>query len=178
MTTEVTVPTTIETLSSPLTAEQKVKICTVLSVGCDRQTAADYTGCSLADIRNTMDRDDTFFNEVRHAEAQAQFRHMLTVQEASHANKEWRASVWWLERRYPERFGRRAGAVTVTQIRSFIVILGDLVRDGVSDDEQRERLISRLKGLSDDVDKLLRADDIELPEFTVNAEDLAEEGDI
>src|SRR5687768_13729973 len=91
----------------PLTDEQKSQIRGILSVGCDRQTAVDYVGCSLADIRRAMLEDAAFMADVRRAEAGIELMHMRNVQEAAEKKKEWRASVWWLEQRSPERFARK-----------------------------------------------------------------------
>ena len=60
-----------------------------------------------------MLRDADFAAEVRRAEAPVELSHMRNVQNAAQDGKNWRASVWWLERRSPERFGPR-GAGTVT----------------------------------------------------------------
>ena len=91
----------------------------ILSIGCDRETAANYTNCSLSDIRREMLRDVAFAAEVLQAEAASELAHMRNVQNAAGENKNWRASVWWLERRSPERFGRRnAETITTRQLKA------------------------------------------------------------
>ena len=101
---------TSELITPALTDEQKGQICGILSVGCDRETAANFVGCSLADIRRAMQHDRAFAANVRRTEAGVELSHMRTVQEAAKEAKNWRASVWWLERRSPERFGHAAPA--------------------------------------------------------------------
>jgi hypothetical protein len=135
---------TCELIAVELTDEQKGQVCGILSVGCDRQTAADYIGCSLADIRRTMQRDPQFLASVRRAEASVELNHMRNVQELASSKKDWRASVWWLERRSPERFARRSpGAVTARQLKAFVSILGDALKHEVHNAEIRQ-VIARL----------------------------------
>jgi hypothetical protein len=148
---------TCEPNSRQLTDEQKGQICGILSVGCDRHTAANFVGCSLADIRRAMQQDATFAADVCRAEAGAELHHMRTVQQATKEEKNWRASVWWLERRSPERFGPRGpGVVTARQLKAFIEILADALREDVRNSDDRQQVIKRLKSLADSVDRTLR----------------------
>jgi len=43
--------------------------------------------------------------EMEKSMAAAAMRHVLNI--AKHAENEWTASAWWLERRYPDQWGRR-----------------------------------------------------------------------
>jgi hypothetical protein len=175
MTPDPTVPTVSD--------EQRGRIYGILSAGCDRQTAADYIGCSLADFRSMMQRDSAFAKEVRRCEAQVEFKHMQNVQALAHEKKEWRASVWWLERRAPERFARRAGAVTARQLKAYIAVLSDLLCEVIPDFKERQTAIDRLNALADDVDKILRDDQFTLgnlledPESEDSDEDAESEAD-
>src|SRR4051812_28378597 len=102
-----------ELVQTTLTDAQKGQICGILSVGCDRETAANFAGCTTADIGRTMRDDPAFAAHVHRTEAGCEMGHMRTVQEAAKDAKNWRASVWWMERHAPERFGPRgAGVVT------------------------------------------------------------------
>ena len=108
-----------------LSNEQKAQIFGILSVGCDRETAAEYVGCSLADIRRHMESDPQFVANVRRAEARIELSHMRCVHDVVENKKEWRAAVWWLERRSPERYGRRTpDAVTARQLKAFVSLPG------------------------------------------------------
>src|SRR5215210_2285829 len=82
-------PMTSNLLPSALTDQQKDHICGILSVGCDRQTAADFIGCSLTDIRRNMLHDSKFFTDVRRAEAQVELKHMRNVQDTASEKKDW-----------------------------------------------------------------------------------------
>jgi hypothetical protein len=147
---------TCEPIPSELSNEQQAQVCGVLSVGCDRQTAADYLGCSLADIRRAMQSDSAFAASVRRAEASVELMHMRNVQELAKDKKDWRASVWWLERRAPERFARRAGAVTARQLKAFVALLTGAIQEDVRCDEDRARLVARLNTICVSVDRMLR----------------------
>jgi hypothetical protein len=140
-----------------LTAEQKGQICGILSVGCDWQTAANFVGCSLADIRRTMQQEPQFAASLLRAEAGVELSHMRNIQQAAQETKNWRTSVWWLERHSPERFGRRgAGIITARQIKAFIDVLADILRDDVKSDHDRQQVLRRLESLANSVDRMLR----------------------
>jgi hypothetical protein len=140
-----------------LTDEQKGRICGVLSVGCDWTTASNIVGCSLADIRRAMQHDAEFATSVRRCEAGAELGHMRTVHEAAKDAKNWRASVWWLERRAPDRFGpRRAGVVTQRQLKAYIGILADVVAGEQRSGASRAEILGRLKAFAESVDQLLK----------------------
>jgi len=147
-----------ERFSTQLTDAQKSQILGILAVGCDRQTAADYTGCLLADLRNHLQSDRQFLSDVCHAEAGVEVNHMRNVHAMAMGDKkDWRASVWWLERRSPERYGRRtAGDVTSRQLKAFIAILVDALETDVHNAEDRDRIIARLQSLSASVEQMLR----------------------
>jgi hypothetical protein len=162
---------TCELIPSELTDEQKGQIYGVLSVGCDRQTAAHFVGCSLADIRRAMQHDATFAAGICRAEAGAELNHMRNVQQAAKDEKHWRASVWWLERRSPERFGPRgAGVVTARQLKAYVEILADVLREDVRDADERQQILERLKTLAGSVDQMLRDGQLYLSDMASTAE--------
>jgi hypothetical protein len=150
----------------PLTDEQKAQVCGILSVGCDRQTAADYVACSLADIRHAMQQDAAFMADVCRAEAAIELTHMRNVQEIATGKKEWRASVWWLERRSPERFARKAGTLTSRQLKAFVTFLTEVYREEVRDEADRERLIARFNRLVEMLEQMLADSQPGRPEST------------
>ena len=141
---------TCQLISSELTAEQQGQVYGILSVGCDRETAANYIGCSLADIVRAMRQDAEFGASVRRTEAAAELSHMRTVQNAAKDEKHWRASVWWLERRSPERFGSRsAGAVTSRHLKAFLTIIGESLHNDIHNAEDRAARDGEIRTISD-----------------------------
>jgi hypothetical protein len=140
-----------------LTDEQQGRICGILSIGCDRWTAANAVGCLVSDIRRAMQRDSQFADSIRRAEAAAELSHMRNVQEAAKGEKNWRASVWWLERQSPERFGTRGTSiVTPRQLKAFVAILVDCVLEEVHSAEDRVRVTARMRSIADAADQLIR----------------------
>lgn len=136
---------TCELTTALLADEQKGQICGILSVGCDRETAANFVGCSIADIGRAMRLDPAFASSILRTEAGAELSHMSNVQQAAKEAKNWRASIWWLERHSPERFGPRgAGEVTVRQLRAFIDTLVGILSDEIHVEEDRRRVTAKL----------------------------------
>jgi hypothetical protein len=119
-----------------------------LMVGCDRETAAHYVGTILSELRRQLAADPHFAADVRRAEARAELAHIRNIYNAASDAKNWRASVWWLERRSPERYGSRgAGVVTERQLQAFVDELAAAFELDVHDGNDRERLLARLRGI-------------------------------
>lgn len=139
-----------------LTAEQQGQILGILSVGCDRETVAGFVDCTAADISHAMQQDPSFAAMVHRTEAAAELTCMRTVHEAAKDVKSWRAAVWWLERRSPERFASRgAGTVTTRQLRVYLTIIGDLLNEEIHDPADRERVLVRLNAYNSLADNLV-----------------------
>jgi len=117
----------------------------MVSMGCDRETAYKYLGVTAAELRNELEQDQNFKKQLLRAEATSEFHHMRNMHNATKDEKHWRASVWWLERRSPERYARRApDAVTEAQLRQIIEALADAIAGEVANHEDRHRLLERL----------------------------------
>ncbi|MEN1679471.1 MAG: hypothetical protein AAGJ46_07740 [Planctomycetota bacterium] len=136
---------------NPLSEEQKSEACTVAALGCDRQIIARYLGVSPAEMQHHLGRDSDFARRLTQAEARAELLHLTKVREAAQEEKNWRAAVWWLERRAPDRYARRdAGSLTPTQVRRFVDTLTEAIAEEVKDPDDRQRLIERLQRLTED----------------------------
>lgn len=128
-----------------MTDDQKRETCLIVSIGCDRETACKYLGCSLSQLRREMKQDRTFAERLLRAEATPELAHMRNLHSATKDEKNWRASVWWLERRAPERYGRRTpGAVTENQLREVIDELAEVIAGEITCPDDRLRLLRRL----------------------------------
>lgn len=139
-----------------LSDEQKQKVCMYLSAGCDRETAAKLTNCSHWDIHGAMLGDAAFAAEVRYSEGASELAHVRNVQHAAQDVKNWRASVWWLERRSPERYGKRdAGTVTTRHMKAFVAQLVAVVVEELQDPIARQRLADRFDQLVASLDQLI-----------------------
>ena len=148
-----------ELIPAQLSPEQMGQVFGILSVGCDRETAAAFIGCSPADIGRAMRQDQTFANTIRRTEASTEVGHMRNVQQAAKDAKNWRASVWWLERKSPERFGARSpGTITTRHLKTFVQMLAENLNNDVQDPDDRQRILERFEQIQQFIDHL--ADDL------------------
>ncbi|QDT01279.1 hypothetical protein [Adhaeretor mobilis] len=133
----------------PLTPDQQEEVCRIALLGCDRETACLYVDCTQVELRDALNRDTAFRKRLRKAEANAEVSYMNTIHEAVKDSKNWRASVWWFERRNPERFARKAATVTARDLAAATAQFAAFVNEEIHDREDRERLLTRL----DDIDR-------------------------
>lgn len=104
---------------SKLTPETQKKIVDAISEGNYLVTAAAIGGVTYTTLNNWMKKGESassgayveFLEAVKKAEAEAE---ALRVSRISKAGKEgnWQADAWYLERRYPDRWGKRVQEVT------------------------------------------------------------------
>jgi hypothetical protein len=125
---------------------EKNEMASILLLGCDRTTARNFLGLAAIALRAELGRDEDFARRLLRAEATAEIHHMRNVHHAAKDEKNWRASVWWLERRAPERFGRRDGqGMTQSQFREAVEELAKVMVQEVSSCGDRTRLVERLR---------------------------------
>lgn len=135
-----------------LTEEQKKEAVLIASVGCDRELASRYLGCSIHDLLNEALRDDSFAKSLRRAEASAELAHMRNIQQAAKDDRHWRASVWWLERRAPHRYGRRgSGEITRRELVRFLGSVTSCVVGAIHQEEDRQRVLDQLDELAENL---------------------------
>jgi hypothetical protein len=123
---------------------QRSKLCDVILLGCDRATACDYVGVSPAELQQELERDEKLEREVARAEAQAAVRHMGNVHKAAEDEKNWRTSVWWLERREQARPTGDPYAPSDAHVAELVDELAKIVVAVIVDAEMQQRLIERL----------------------------------
>ncbi len=146
------------------TSEQKRECCLMISMGCDRETACNYLGKTAEELRYELRHDLAFRKQLLRAEATPEFNHMRNLYKAAQDEKHWRASVWWLERRAPERYARRPpGALTAPQLRQVIEELAETIVGEVNNPQDRQRLLARLVLIAE----RLRSDSFESQSNTV-----------
>ncbi|HYW87230.1 MAG TPA: hypothetical protein VFB50_05645 [Chloroflexota bacterium] len=91
---------------SKRTPEVERRLLDALRAGNTRPHAARYAGIHEDTIVNWMRRSSAFSAAVEKAEADAITRHVANIAKAAN-DGQWTASAWWLERRYPNDYGRR-----------------------------------------------------------------------
>lgn len=164
-------------MPNPLTRQQQDDVCNALHVGCDRETAAKYSRTTWAEVHAAMQADVAFAARLRYEESLIELRHMTQLRTASEKEANWRISVWWLERLYPDRYGpRSAGSISTRELRKFMEQLGAVLVDEVRDDEDRERLLRRLEWMAHMLELFLR-DDVTLEEQAATETNDAESAD-
>lgn len=127
------------------TDEQKQQIFLMAALGCERETACDYLGFSRGQFHRTLCEDASFVQDLMHSESKAEVNHLNNLFEASRDPKNWRVSMWWLERRIPDRYGRRTrNELTKTQARQFFEAFRDILLTELSDPEVVNRVLGRL----------------------------------
>lgn len=140
--------------SEALHAYQRAQICAIIAVGCSRANAANYVGCSVGAIERLAVRSKTFARQLAEAESKHELAHLENIRAAG--KKEWRASAWALERRYPERYAaRKPKFLTPAQVSKVLSEFASVVLDAHSDAAQRERVQARLSEISSEIEQLL-----------------------
>lgn len=144
---------TSQTEPQPLGDQQKREFCLIVSIGCDRETASKYLGCTQRQLQRTLQQDSQFAKKLARAEATPEFIHMRNLHNAAKDEKHWRVSVWWLERCAPERYARRSpDAISAAQLRQIIKQLADAIAGEVSNGDDRQRLLTRLASIARNVE--------------------------
>lgn len=122
-------------------------------LGCDRDTASKYLGYTTSHLEKQLAEDIEFLRKTLKAEGAAELHQMKNLHNATKDAKQWRASVWWLERRAPSRFGRRSAlAITAPEWSRFLAVIADAIVAEVSSEADRQQLIARIAQLVDVVD--------------------------
>lgn len=85
-----------------MTPEKMREVLAVLAVGGTRKDAAEYCGVTVQNIHDAGKWDPDFGEELVKADAAGKVHHLKRIREA----KAWQASAWFLERKYPQEYGR------------------------------------------------------------------------
>jgi len=137
-------------LPGELNSYQRGQICAIIAVGCSRSCAANYIGCKVEAIEQLAERSKTFRRQLAEAEAKHEITHLENIRTAG--KKEWRASAWALERRYPERYGaRKQQELTGKQLARVLSHFATLMLDNLNQAEQREEVVAQLHALLDEI---------------------------
>jgi transposase len=97
-----------------LTPKLQAEICTSLGTGAYVETAAALHGVSKVTLYEWFKRGNSgeepyvgFLNAVKRAEAASEQAALMKIVEAGEDPKNWTAHAWRLERKHPDRWGRR-----------------------------------------------------------------------
>jgi hypothetical protein len=131
-----------------MTQKQKNELCMITQLGCDPTTARNYFSLTSQQLRNELEleRDPDFAQRLAQATASAELHHMRNVHQAAKDEKNWRTSVWWLERRVPEHFGRRdPRSLSPEQWADALREMAQAILEVIDDLVVRARVIARLQ---------------------------------
>lgn len=140
------------------TEETIERLCEALVVGASLEGAARYAGISYNTLNNwrqgrgfpagtKAEEKQEFLDRLTRAESAVELDYLVGIQKA--AKDDWRAAAWWLERRRPKEYGKRAIEVTGAnggpiEIRALAERIA--ATDGLNVDEviaEAEELIAR-----------------------------------
>ena len=102
---------------SKMTDERIQRLLEALRAGNYITSACQYAGISESTYHAWMKQaysDDAtptqkeFLESVTKARSEAEVRNVMNIQKAATDPRYWTASAWWLERSFPERWGRRS----------------------------------------------------------------------
>lgn len=88
-----------------LTQEVRAALIKALRAGMTRTEAAACAGVSYDSLKRWHDANPDFADALRRADAEAVMEAVEAIQHASW--RQWRAAAWWLERRYPQEWGKQ-----------------------------------------------------------------------
>lgn len=134
----------------PLLEDQarRSAICTVISLGSSRATAAKYVGIHPDTIRRAMERDESFAAEIAKAESSHEVNQLMNINKAARSEKFWRAAAWKLERKYPDEYRpRQPDTMTPPETETLLRELARLMLEFVPGLESQKLLIDRLNAL-------------------------------
>jgi hypothetical protein len=81
------------------------RLCDALAAGNTRRAACAFAGISQDSLGRWLRRYADFADAIQKAEGEAELRHVAVVTGAAQAGV-WQAAAWWLERRFPNDYGR------------------------------------------------------------------------
>ncbi len=81
------------------------RLCAALRAGNPRRVACASAGISEDSFAKWSKNFPDFSDSIKKAEADAITRNVAIIRKA--AQKTWQAAAWWLERRYPDDWGRK-----------------------------------------------------------------------
>jgi tRNA-dihydrouridine synthase len=129
------------------------EIIAVVTAGFTIERAARYVDCAPSTIRRESMRNPQFASQLRRASLSAELDPLQAVREA--ARKYWRAGTWLLERLDPDRFGKRNPRhITPAQVEAYISLLMDIVKETVTNPDERQSVYKKCEALQKAVSRL------------------------
>jgi hypothetical protein len=122
------------------------EICAFVSTGLSVREAARCVKCGFNTVLREAQRNPEFQEQLRRAEVNAKLGPLHAMQKAAYTH--WRAGAWFLERMFPERFGRRdRGGLGPRQAKQLLKEIFSLISSEVADGARRTRMENRIQAM-------------------------------
>lgn len=125
------------------TTERVDKILTAIKLGAYYVDACNYAGIDEDTFSRWRKRYADFAVRVKEAEGYASTQWLAKIEAAANDGA-WQASAWKLERRYPDRYGRRVKVDATVTVRQEVA---RLVAAGVIDEDDAEDAIAEAEAI-------------------------------
>jgi hypothetical protein len=130
------------------------EIVALMSAGYPLSGAAEYVGCSTKTIRREIKRNKEFAEKIRKNKLFAELDPLNAIRNFGRTH--WRAAAWFLERTYPDRYGKQNPALLKpSDIVEFLEGLSEIIAGEVADVATQERIANRLLGKCDVITKAI-----------------------
>ena len=128
-----------------LTSKQKKAVLAILSVGCSRAAAARCVRCSPYILNREMSEHPQFAMDITKAEEGIEIFFLSRLRNAAQKEQHWRAAAWFLERRFPQRYGgKKQENLTAERVQRFMTSCLQIIAEELPDKEHREKILDRL----------------------------------
>jgi len=130
-----------------LTTDQRAEILKHIPIGGDLISLCNLAGVTVAQFRLEIKRDPAFAEEVARAEATVELLHMGNVKKAAQDEKNWRAGVWWIERRCRLRAAGDGRAFSDAHAVDLVDEVAQVVTQQIPDPDVSRRVVDGLVDL-------------------------------
>jgi hypothetical protein len=133
----------MKSLLKRMTLDQRTQLLGHLRTGADLPAVCKAVGATMAQLKLEMKSDPDFAQTVAAAEARVELIQMGQVSKAAQDEKNWRASVWWIDRRDRIRAAGQ-GALTEDAVLDLLDELARAIVLEVHDAALQRRIIEQL----------------------------------
>lgn len=117
-----------------LSPQRRAQVVKALQAGNTREAAARFAGIASRTLRRWMDEGEADLEEGRETQlarfafdvlsAEARAEVTMTSLVLKHAQEQWTAAAWWLERRRPQSWAKRDPSADAPRVEATVVIGG------------------------------------------------------
>jgi transposase len=125
------------------TPETVKKITDAIRLGAAYEDACNYAGISPDTLTRWRDQYADFAEQIKKAEGAATVGWLTKIEDAA-TNGNWQAAAWKLERRYPDRYGRKDRVDITMTVRQEVE---RLVAAGVIEPDEVEAAVAEAEAI-------------------------------